>query len=62
VAGLDSSVLIESIQSENRDSLTITTRKPIPLKNAYMLMLLHLNEDFDDDLLLEACDLLDCLQ
>ena len=30
----------------------------LSLKNAYMLMLLYLNEDFDDDLLLDAILLL----
>jgi hypothetical protein len=32
---------------------------PIVLKDAYMNMLLHLNEDFDDDLLMDAIELLE---
>ena len=34
-------------------------RRPFLLREAYMSFLLHLNEDFDDDLLLEAVELLD---
>ena len=30
----------------------------LPLKNIYLGMLLHLNEDFDDDLLLDAMRIL----
>ena len=30
------------------------------IKDAYMQMLLHLNEDFDDDLLLDAINGLNC--
>jgi hypothetical protein len=32
--------------------------KVIPVKDRYMYLLLHLNEDFDDDLLLDAIRLL----
>ena len=32
-----------------------------PLKEYLMAFLLHLNEDFDDDLLLDSLDILDCL-
>ena len=31
------------------------------LRDRYMSFLLHLNEDFDDDLLLDSLDVLDCL-
>ena len=30
----------------------------VPLKDIFMSFLLHLNEDFDDDLLLDAMDIL----
>jgi hypothetical protein len=58
VSDLDPSLLVESIQVKKDETLAITLRKPIELQDAYMMFLLHLNEDFDDDLLLEAVDLL----
>ena len=39
--------------------IKIQVRSHFPLKDRYMLMLLHINEDFDDDLLQEAIELLD---
>ena len=44
-----------------KDRVKIKRVKVFPLKDQYMTFLLHLNEDFDDDLLLDSLDVLDCL-
>ena len=41
-------------------TIKIKRLKIFTIKDAYMQMLLHLNEDFDDDLLLEAINCLNC--
>lgn len=38
---------------------TVTEIGILNMKNVFLQMLLHLNEDFDDDLLSDAIDLLD---
>ena len=35
--------------------------RPLLLREQYMSFLLHLNEDFDDDLLMDALKILDCI-
>ena len=41
--------------------ILLIKRSVFLLKERYMSFLLHLNEDFDDDLLLDSLDVLDCL-
>ena len=52
--------IVSTVESE---SATLKTKRArvFPLKERYMTFLLHLNEDFDDDLLLDSLGTLDCL-
>lgn len=43
------------------DRAVIEIIQPLSLKNTYLQMLLHLNADFDDDLLLDALQLMQCV-
>ena len=59
----DSSSFIDqmSFRPEKGNKLVkLRKTRPFLLKEVYMLFMLYLNEDFDDDLLLDAMDILDC--
>ena len=45
-------------QTKKKNEVTISTIRSFNIRNTYMHFLLHLNEDFDDDLLLDAINLL----
>lgn len=45
-------------EAENGEEWEISLTKEFNKKDAVLQMLLHLNEDFDDDLLLDAVNLL----
>ena len=51
------------IQAEHTNAdcseVTVTTRKLLNIKEISLQFLLHINEDFDDDLLLDATRLLE---
>ena len=48
------------VEMETKSSqLELRKRRPFLLREVHMSLLLHLNEDFDDDLLLDAMRLLD---
>jgi hypothetical protein len=51
----------QNVQSVMKDFIESTAKaevKTIPLKDIYMAFLLALNEDFDDDLLFDAIDMM----
>ena len=52
----------QSDQAENGDKKAGEGRKiePLRFKDIYMSFLLHLNEEFDDDLLFDSIKILDC--
>ena len=56
VCDYDPSILIESIGQN-----IVRKWRMFEVKEQYMQMILHLNEDFDDDLLLDVLNLLDCI-
>jgi hypothetical protein len=60
VPGFDSCTLIEG-EYENGDvqEFTVMTKKILDPKEISLHFLLHINDDFDDDLLQDAIDLLD---
>ena len=45
----------------HKERIRVKKMKVIFLKELFMLFLLHINSDFDDDLLLDILDTLDCL-
>ena len=48
------SVLREGKYYKEGNMLVVVTSRPMEVKDAYMMFMLHLNQDFDDDLLLDA--------
>ena len=45
---------------ETKWKAEIVKLSPYTKKDTFMQMLLHLNDDFDDDLLLDALEILNC--
>ena len=58
---MNPSVLFEHYLNEEDKTITIITLEFFTKKDKFMHLLLGINEDFDDDLLLDALDLIDCL-
>jgi hypothetical protein len=61
LCGHDSAILVEWFHAE--DSFKVVVRRTMPklnfeMKEEYLHILLHIYEDFDDDLLQEAIELL----
>ena len=60
VPGFDSSTLIESeYENGDVDNFTLWVKKILDPKEIALHFLLHINEDFDDDLLQDAIELMD---
>ena len=53
---IESALVVNSEMEENLRLRVFNTE--LTYRDAFLLMLLHLNEDFDDDLLQEAIELL----
>ena len=49
---------MSSWMNRSRKILNVTKTKIIAIKDAYMQMMLHENEDYDDDILLDAMNVL----
>ena len=58
---IDPAILVKSSLRRGKNVAKVIQIKPFRLKECEMSFLLHLNEDFDDDLLLDALDLIDCI-
>ena len=58
---LNPSVLFYHYLNEEDRTITVITLDLFAMKDKLMHLLLALNEDFDDDILLDALDLIDCL-
>ena len=58
---LDPDSYLESSQSLGSETIAFKRTSVFLLRERYMSFLLHLNEDFDDDLLLDSLGVLDCL-
>ena len=58
---MNPSVLFEHYPNEEESTITVITIEFFTMKDKLMHLLLGLNEDFDDDLLLDALDVIDCL-
>ena len=44
---------------DNKEKITtLTEKRYIEIKDTYLLMFLHINDNFDDDLLMDAIDIL----
>ena len=54
----DPNTLVVKAYDKAMCRLTVRTIKPFRLKEVYLQLMLHLNEDFDDDLLIDALRLL----
>ena len=54
-------MLFEHYLNEEGRTITIITLEFFTMKDKLMHLLLGLNEDFDDDLLLDTLDVVDCL-
>ena len=50
--------MMSSWMNRSRKILNVTKTKIIAIKDAYMQMMLHENEDYDDDILLDAMNVL----
>ncbi len=60
--GYDSNCLIEAIHDNSEvSSIKVTTKRLMTVSEMYLHFLLSLNEDFDDDLLQDALDEMDCI-
>ena len=58
--GYDSATIIEEeCALSEPEEVRVTTTRLVTMKEIYLHFLLHLNEDFDDDLLKEAVELLE---
>jgi hypothetical protein len=62
VCDFDPSVLIEFYRSKDSETVFVRRMRPLQMKDAYMQFLEHLSDNFDDDLLQDALDLLDCIR
>lgn len=59
IPGFDTSTVIEA-EHDNGDvsEISVTTKRLMTPKEMYLHFMLHINEDFDDDLLQDAVELL----
>jgi hypothetical protein len=59
IPGFDTSTVIEAQHANGDvDSIEVTTKRLMTQKEMYLHFMLHINEDFDDDLLQDAVELL----
>ena len=57
----DPGLLLDKADSLIRKTTKLSMLRWIEVKDFYMHMLLYINEDFDDDLLMETLEALDCI-
>jgi hypothetical protein len=60
VSNTDANALLEISNDKQSNHVTVRKVKLLPKKDIYMHSLLWINEDFDDDLLIETLELLNC--
>ena len=51
-------MMVDWYKKKNSDIVYVKKLRVFEMKDIFMNMLLHLNEDFDDDLLLDAINVL----
>ena len=58
VCSYDGTMLMSFMRKKSQNTIELKKSKVISLKDTYMQMLLHKNEDFDDDFLLDSMNIL----
>lgn len=54
----DPGVVLEETYDTVRNTVMVKKMRPVDIRGLYMHILLHIEEDFDDDLLLDSMTLL----